>query len=199
MRRSAGAKRTRRSGGLRWGVGVGSEKVRRTKKPAACGGWLLLMTCRSTCRNVSHLCTSKTPHLSACVRACVHGARARNFGFGTAACISIGERVIFRCICPSRIREHSVALSHQRAPATARGHQEMDGQAAGQAPLRVDSTAAAFGGARRTRPPSRDAGRAHRGRATWALVPALRLAPCHWAVLSVCWVLGRSGGLSEIR
>ena len=95
--------------------------------------------------------------------------------------------------------EHSVALSHQRAPATARGHQEMDGQAAGQAPLRVDSTAAAFGGARRTRPPSRDAGRAHRGRATWALVPALRLAPCHWAVLSVCWVLGRSGGLSEIR
>ena len=53
----------------------------------------------------------------------------------------------------------------------------MDGQAAGQAPLRVDSTAAAFGGARRTRPPSRDAGRAHRGRATWALVPALRLAP----------------------
>ena len=33
----------------------------------------------------------------------------------------------------------------------------MDGQAAGQAPLRVDSTAAAFGGARRTRPPSRDA------------------------------------------
>ena len=86
--------------------------------------------------------------------------------------------------------EHSVALSHQRAPATARGHQEMDGQAAGQAPLRVDSTAAAFGGARRTRPPSRDAGRAHRGRATWALVPALRLAPCHWAVLSVCWVPG---------
>ena len=67
--------------------------------------------------------------------------------------------------------EHSVALSHQRAPATARGHQEMDGQAAGQAPLRVDSTAAAFGGARRTRPPSRDAGRAHRGRATWALHP----------------------------
>ena len=95
--------------------------------------------------------------------------------------------------------EHSVALSHQRAPATARGHQEMDGQAAGQAPLRVDSTATAFGGARQTRPPSRDAGRAHRGRVAWALVPALRLAPCHWAVLSVCWVLGRSGGLSEIR
>jgi hypothetical protein len=75
----------------------------------------------------------------------------------------------------------------------------MDGQAAGQAPLCVDFTATTFGEARLTRPPSRDAGRAHRGLAMRALVPALRLAPCLWAVYRVCWVLGRSGGLSEIR
>jgi hypothetical protein len=56
----------------------------------------------------------------------------------------------------------------------------MDGQAAGQAPLCVDFTAAVFGEAHRTRPPSRNPSRARRARATWALVPALRLAPSFW-------------------
>jgi hypothetical protein len=42
----------------------------------------------------------------------------------------------------------------------------MDGQAAGQAPLCVDFTAAVFGEAHRTRPPSRDPSRARRARAT---------------------------------
>ena len=86
------------------------------------------------------------------------------------------------------------------APITAlAGHSKMDGQAAGQAPLCVDFTATTFGEARRTRPPSRDASRAHRGRAIRALVPALRLTALPWVAHRVCWVLGRSGGLSEIR
>ena len=62
------------------------------------------------------------------------------------------------------------------APITAlAGHSKMDGQAAGQAPLCVDFTAAVFGEAHRTRPPSRNPSRARRARATWALVPALCL------------------------